>query len=245
MGPLRELFALARERLDSLCGFMNAVTPVTGALWALGGDVRTGLAQSAGVTLMTSVFSCVNSRLLEPLAGGLAALCAAASLSDLTPGISAAVKKLFVTALGFMMTVFTFVLGIQTQLSKSADTLAMRSVRFAFSGFVPVVGSLVGESARSVSAALSAVRASAGTLIAAAVVTVVAAPLIAAAIFKLCLRLGAFFASLCSMKELAGLFGGLNDACSLVLALLLSSGVYFIISASFFIFSGAALGGVS
>ncbi|MBQ9544943.1 MAG: hypothetical protein IJV00_07445 [Clostridia bacterium] len=244
LGPLYSLFGSVVERIRGLCAFMVSLIPVTGALWAMGGNTGCAAAQSAGLVLVSDVFAYLTDRILVPLSGSLFALSAAAAASDGALRINRTVKRAFVTGLSFLMSVFVFILGFQTSLSKASDTLSMRTAKFAFSGFIPGVGSLVGESARTVAAAVGYVRSVSGTLCAAAVVVICCAPIASVAAFKLALWGGSVFASLCSCPAMSAFLDELNELLGLLLGAALCVGVYFLISLSVFVMTGTALGGV-
>lgn len=242
--PLFGLFNSVIVRIKELCAFMLSLIPVTGALWVMGGDAGSAAAQSAGLVLVSDVFAYLTDRVLVPLSGGLFALSAAGALSDAAPRINRTVKRAFVTGLSFLMSVFVFILGFQTGLAKASDSLAMRTAKFALSGFIPGVGSLVGESARTVAAAVGYVRSVSGTLCAAAVVVLCCAPIASVAAFKLVLWGGSVFASLCSCPKMSAFLDELNELLGLLLGAAVCVGVYFLISLAVFAMTGSALGGV-
>ena len=242
--PLFGLFDSVIDRIKALCAFMVSLIPVTGALWVMGGNTGCAAAQSAGLLLVSDVFAYLTDRVLIPLSGSLFALSAAGAAADSAPRINRTVKRAFVTGLSFLMSVFVFILGFQTSLAKSSDTLAMRTAKFAFSGFIPGVGSLVGESARTVASAVGYVRSASGTLCAAAVVVLCCAPIASVAAFKLALWGGSVFASLCSCPKMSSFLDELNELLGLLLGAAVCVGVYFLISLAVFVMTGTALGGV-
>ena len=87
------------------------------------------------------------------------------SASGLGPGIRsllATFKKHYATLLAFLMMLLLAMLATQSALSASADTLAMRGIRFATGNLIPIVGGSVSELLRTVSAGIQYLRTTLG-----------------------------------------------------------------------------------
>ncbi len=229
------------ERVGELSNFMVSLLPVTGILWAAGGTPACGVVQSKGILMAVDAFSVLCYRLLLPLVYCLFALSLASALFPIVPGIHKTVKKAFVSSTVFFMTLLLSLLSFQTELSKSADGLAARSVKFAFSSFVPIVGNLVGESARTVGAAVSYLKNTTGIFAVTVILWLVAVPLVGLICAKLSLWAGGIFARLCSCGSVAAFLEEASEILSMLMASLLCVSVYFILSLAIFCRSAPAL----
>ena len=161
------LFSLQRDRFlqifsffKTLRGFCAAALPLMGILYAMGGNVGVAAANHGMLTLFLSVLETAVSSTVMPIAG----ICLALALPDAVSGrfnlrsIAFLIKRTFVLALSFLMTLLCGVLGMQTVLAKGSDTLALRAMRFAAGSFLPVVGGSVSEALRTVAGSVQYLR---------------------------------------------------------------------------------------
>lgn len=149
------------DRLNRLTG---AVIPLSGALWAVGGNVTAATASSAGLSLYLTVLEEAVGNSIVPFCG----ICMAfTTVSAVDPNIRlgsflSSLKKHYTTFLAFLMTLLLAMLGFQTTLAARADSLAMRGAKFAAGNLIPVVGGSVSELLRTVSAGVSYLRGTVG-----------------------------------------------------------------------------------
>lgn len=142
-----------------------SLIPLMGTLYALGGNVRAAVANHAVMTAFLSLSEALCSGAVLPVAGS----CLALALPDALTGkttlkpLSTLIKRTFTLGLSFLMLLLSFLLSLQTTLAAGADTLALRTVRFAAGSFLPVVGSSVSEALKTVSGSISYLRTLAGS----------------------------------------------------------------------------------
>lgn len=104
-------------------------------------------------------------------------------------GVSGELKKALTFLLAAAGTVFTTVMAHQTALAKSADSVALRSLKFASGNMIPVIGGALGEAADGYLAGVSLIRSASGTLAAAAVISYVLPALLKIAVLRAGFRL--------------------------------------------------------
>lgn len=235
------LVPLVCQRIDGICTLMLSLLPVSAALWVAGATSSCAVGHGTAVILGAEAFGAVTNGFLTRLFGRLWAFCVCGALHSGMAGLIKVFKKLCITLLVFMLSLFVFILGTQTTLAKSADGIVARSVKFAFSGFVPLVGSLLGESARNVAAAVSHVKNTVGFGASSAMIIWSVGPVCAIVAKKFCLWAGAFMARLASMDGVAAFLEGVNELLSILMALMLSVCIYFILTASVFCTTGVNL----
>lgn len=168
---LLALFSMGYHGLSSVQDYLNtlssmsaAVLPLLGVLYATGGNLSAAVASSTGLSVFMTLMEELVARTVLPLCG----ICLAFSLIsalDTAPQLGtliSSLKKGYTTALSFLMMLLLAMLGTQTTLGARADSLAMRSVRFAASNLIPVVGGSVGELLRTVTAGVGYLRGTVG-----------------------------------------------------------------------------------
>ncbi len=158
-GSIRSAIAYF-EQLNRLTG---AVIPLSGALWAMGGNVTAATTSSAGLSVYLTVLEEAVGNSVVPFCGICIAFSAVGAINpDLRFGtLISSLKKHYTTFLAFLMTILLAMLGFQTVLAARADSLAIRGAKFAAGNMIPVVGGSVSELLRTVSAGISYLR---GTL---------------------------------------------------------------------------------
>lgn len=140
--------------LERVCSLMNAMIPVTGAVWAMGGNVSTAAVGSAGLYSFLAVCENLCAKTVMPVCGFCTALALCNTLSPEMgiKGFAGAVKKIYTFVLGLIMTILVASLGSQTALSSAADGTVARTAKMVSSTVIPVVGGAVGDTLRTVGA---------------------------------------------------------------------------------------------
>lgn len=243
LGRLSGILESVTERIGALCDFVLSLLPVTGVLWAAGGTPGCSVVQSASLMMAIDAFSFLSHRLLLPLVQWVFSFSVISCLSPAVPRIAKTLKKAFVSGCTFLMTLLITLLSFQTMLAKSADSVVARSVKFAFSGFVPIVGGLLGESARTVGAAVSHIKNVTGAFGLGVILFLVTVPFALLVSTKLALWMASLLAQLCSCVSVAGFLEEINEGLSMLMALLLSVSVYFILVIALFCKTAPVIGG--
>ncbi len=155
-----DLFRKMESFLGQLCSMMTALVPVMGAVSLGTGETASASVNRIGLTLFITVLSQLQRWLFTPLAQALYSLSMVTAVCNKVPlgSFTASVKKLFMTLFSFMMLVYSFVYGMQNTLAKSADSLGLRTVKFAMSSFIPMVGGTVADAFSAVREGMGAVR---------------------------------------------------------------------------------------
>lgn len=149
---------------DTVRALCVALLPLMGALYAMGGNVSAAVAHHGVMSVFLAVLEGFATTTALPVAGIcltlalLDSVCDGVSLRSLTTLI----KRTYTFGLSLFMLLLCGVLGLQTTLCKGADTLALRTVRFAVGSFLPVVGGSVSESLRTVAGSVAYLRGTVG-----------------------------------------------------------------------------------
>ena len=156
------------DAVSTYLGRLNTATvaaiPLLGVLYSIGGNVTAAAASSTGLTVYLGVMENLIGRSIIPFCGiCLSFSWISASGFGLRIGtLLTTFKKHYTTLLGFLMTILLGALAAQTTLGASADSLAMRSAKFAAGNLIPVVGGSVAELLRTVSAGVGYLRTTIG-----------------------------------------------------------------------------------
>lgn len=220
------------EYLSQLEKLTAATIPLTGALYAMGGNVATAVASTAGLSVYLTLLQGIVGKSILPFCG----LCLTLSaLNAADEGLAFAsflstVKKNYTTLLAFLMMLLLAMLSMQSTLGAKSDTLAMRSVKFAAGNLIPVVGGSVSELLRTVSAGVGYLRSTVGICAVLLLLLTLLPTLIHLFLLRLTWQIGGSVAHLLGCKneqklldEFASLNGYLIAAVSICSSVLLLS----------------------
>ena len=164
MGNIWATVSAAVAVIKGSATFMLSFVPIFASIVALSGGAVTSV--SMGVLLIGAAQLVVSmaSGVILPMMGGYLGIGICESVSPLIgkSGIGDSVKKISMWLLSFVSTVFTGILGIQTVVNASADSLSLKTAKFIIGTSVPVAGATISEAISTVSASLSTLRASVG-----------------------------------------------------------------------------------
>ena len=149
--------------LKSMDNLINALLPVMTLLYTLGGNAASSIVNSMGISFTLTLFNFIIQHLVTPvlkICFGLTIAGEVGALKGVTQ-ITKTIKIIITVLLSAVITIFSIFLLFKTNLSVASDSVAARTVKFAGS-FIPVIGSPLGESVRSIMSGLSLIKSSTG-----------------------------------------------------------------------------------
>lgn len=151
---------------DRICALANAMIPIMGALYAMGGNVGSAVVHHSSLMIFMNVVENFCAKTVLPVSGICMAFAAAGALSpDISlGGISGSFKKMYTNTLTFIMTVFGTVMAAQNLLASKADNIAGKTAKFAVGNLVPVVGSALSGTIGTVGTSVEYIRSSVGVI---------------------------------------------------------------------------------
>ena len=215
----QSMIALARETITKISDFTALLLPVlSSSLAASGGSVSAGTLLAGGSFAM-SLLTKLASGVLIPLVYLYILLATAESATD--GGGLGKIRELcgWLVRLSIkgLCAVFTAYLSLSRVLTGSAAAQA------AFSGMVPVVGSILSDASESLLASAGLIRSAAGAFGMLAVLAMALAPFMQLGAFYLALRLAGAIGADAVSKAHAGLISNLASAMGYMLAIAASA----------------------
>ena len=136
-----------------LVGIMSAMIPITGTVWAMGGNISTASAGTSALYVFLNVCELIFAKSLVPVCCLFTALALCNTLSPEMgmKGLTGALKKTYGFFIALIMTILTASLSAQTTLCAAADSTGARAARLVSSNIIPMVGASVGETLRTLS----------------------------------------------------------------------------------------------
>ena len=157
--------------IRSLTALVNGVTPLACALTAASGNLHGAAVGRASLMLLYALFENLYTVLLLPsvrvsfcfaLVGNIGGLFRPDAWGN-------CIRRLFIWCLALLGVALSFVIGVQNVIARSADSLTMRTVKFAMGSFIPLVGGALSEALGTAVSSLRLIRSGCGVVCAVAI----------------------------------------------------------------------------
>ncbi|MBQ8408790.1 MAG: hypothetical protein IJY39_08000 [Clostridia bacterium] len=234
VASLLHIEAYFQALLSAVASFL----PLSGVLYAMGGNLTAAASASASLSVILAVCEFFCAKTVIPV------FCVCLSLSMLSAfdgagalvgqNLSGRIRKWYTTSLGFVMMLLTTALGAQSIITAKADGIAMRGVKLAVSGFVPISGGTVSSTLGTMAASVELIRGSVGVIGMISLLLMLLPVLLELAVMRGILSLAAFVAGMLGcgseqrlLGELEGLYGYLEGVAVLAAAVfLIAMGIF-------------------
>lgn len=223
--------------------FMLSFVPIFASIVALSGGTVTAVSMNTLLLGAAQTVGSVCAFVILPLMGGYLAMSITAGVSPLInqSGLVQSVKKVTLWFLSLLTTVFLGILGIQTAVNSSADTLSLKTAKFILGSCVPVAGGVLSESVSTVSASVSLLRSSVGIYGVFALAAMVLPIVLELVLWRLSLFVCTGVAELFELPKISGIIKAVDTMISLLLGIVLLVSGLFIISLAVVIGAGKGL----
>lgn len=161
-----EIVDFSIEYIKLLCGAMNSFAPVMSVLYIMSGAITSATVSNTAIMLFLSIIENFILYALSPIIKLCICFSITSSISgsiDLS-GISKTIRSVFTSACTLVLSIFSFVMSYQSVLGHSADSLSLRTARFAVGNFIPVVGGFVSDSLKTVASSVSYIKNACGVV---------------------------------------------------------------------------------
>ena len=231
-GSLDSLIGLGAETIGQLDTFSKALLPTLAAAMAASGQVSTAAFQQVTtVFLVDLLMDLINGLLLPLVYLYIGVLTASACLSESSlPALAEGLKKAVTWLLATALVAFTVYLSVARVIAGAADGATVKVAKAAISGAVPVVGSIIAETAETVLAGAGMLKNTIGVFGTLAILAACAYPFLQLGVQYLLYKLTAYLASAVGAPGLCKLIDGLGGAFGLVLGMTGSCAVLLLVS---------------
>ncbi|MBR5294986.1 MAG: hypothetical protein IKU24_00170 [Clostridia bacterium] len=227
---------LVISSISSVHSFFIASLPITTILMTMMGAGGSAATLSSSINFVFGLVSAVIDQYLVPLMNTLFCFSMIDGVSDCAlGGLISFVKKSVKIICVLFFTLVSAILSLQNVLASAADSLAMRSVRFAAGNFIPVVGSLVGENAKTLSASFQVVKSECGVLCLLVLLFIILKPILFIVVQKTFLSFAGMIGEILGESKCKGLFTSLSSLLDILMALMISEGCYLIFYITLFL----------
>ena len=228
--------------IDTVSSFFSGAVPILCSITLAGGGVSGAAAQAAGMNTVLSVVGGGFIASLSLVSGFSLAMGLAVSLG----GEGAATvgkwsKGIFLWIFGIATALLMGTMSLQTLISSSADSAAMRTAKYMASGYIPFVGGTVSASLSTLAAGLSYVKGVVGASMIAVIFMLFLPPLVLALSYRLALSVASGFAALTGVCSAEKSFSSFRSFFDMLIGVYCLCCILFAFEIVLFIKSGVAV----
>ncbi len=217
--------------LERLCSIMNLITPVMETIYLSTGALTQGTVSTQAVMLFVTVAGNFSGNLLRPLISLIFTLSAVASICDEVKmsHLIGTLRKFLQRLIQLFTMFFSFMLASQSILARSADSLGMRTARFALGSFIPVAGGTIAEALATLREGMSLIKNVAGIGGILLILLLLLPDILSLFFYKFALYLTATAADLLKLDRFAAMSNDIHGIMELLLAVVLFTGLMFLL----------------
>lgn len=230
--PVFRLIASVGGAIKGMAAFMLAFVPVYGGILLSNGMAVTAGGFSGVMLITAQVVTQLCSFVILPMICMHLSLSVSSAASPILGRSSLAdtIKKAANWILSLTMTIFLAVLGTQTALSSSADSVASKTARFVVGSTVPLVGSAVSEAAGTVKSCMALIGTSAGMYGMIALLFTALPVVLQLAMWRLGTQAAAAVCALLGQGKTEWMLKAVDTSLSFMIGIIVCIGMLFIIS---------------
>lgn len=226
------LIRLGAETVRLLNDYGKLFIPVMTAALAAQGYMGSSSALYAGTVLFNSLLSTAITKLVLPLIYVYLCLCVVSSAigEDILQKMCDLIKWLMTWTLKTILYCFTGYISLTGIISKTMDASAVKAVKLAISGAVPVVGGILSDASETLLASVAFMKNAAGVYGAFAIICILIEPFLQISVQYLLLKLTAAICSIFGGKQEVTLVQSFSSAMGVLLGMTGTVSVLLLIS---------------
>ncbi len=234
--PLTKCFSAVQEHIEAISGFMISFVPTGVMLHTASGNTLSAALMSSALPASITAIQLICVSILLPITKSCLSISAVNSFcsNPALEGLNSALKGIALWICGFTFTVFTGILSLQTILQASADNIAMKGLKYGAAKLIPVAGGMISESMKTVIAGMKYIKNIVGISGILFIVYTLIVPICYICAVKLSVTVLVHTAKICDTGTIRTFLEGVQGIINILLALLLVSGVSFIIVLAMF-----------
>ncbi|MCD7846820.1 MAG: stage III sporulation protein AE [Oscillospiraceae bacterium] len=219
--------------------FMASYIPIFATITAASGNTAGAGAYNALVLYASEAVSLIAGQVLKPILVCMLVMSCTQAVNPDLPNLTGTLKRALTYIVGIIMTVFVGVIGLQTTVGRTGNSILLRAGKYLVSSFVPLIGMSLSESYQAVSQSLGTLRSAVGALGIVIIVLILAVPIITMCIYRTTFIILDWTCSITGSYRLSALMRGIGDVYSLGVTLLIIYALMFLISTGMIMLIGS------
>lgn len=222
VAAVSDILGRTLELLSAASVFITAFIPIFAGVLAVMGRTASASAANAVTLAATQLFSQLAVNFLAPLCGAIMGLSITGAIHPQlnVSRLGELIRKTVVWTLSLLMTIFMSILSLQTFVTASADSVLIRTAKFAVSSGVPIVGGTISDAVATVHGSLELIKSSVGTYGIVAAAVMILPTLINVGAYRLAVMAAETVSDVFGVKELTALLKSCGAVMSIILAVI-------------------------
>lgn len=231
LAAFHEIYEMCADAVTTMTSLMGVSLPLLFTLTAASGGASSSTVMNTVITGAVTGFSFVILKILMPAVFISCVMIIINSLGQRSyiKKMSQLLRSFALFATGFMITVFTGLSAVQGMMTKSADSLIIRTARYSIDNFIPVVGGFTADSLEMLLSCITSLRSGIGIAGVIILVLLLIGPLLRVCAIVLVFRLTAAVLEPMGNDRVSDCMSDMGNAVMILGALLLLSTMMFII----------------
>ena len=231
LAAFHEIYEMCADAVTTMTSLMGVSLPLLFTLTAASGGASSSTVMNTVITGAVTGFSFVILKILMPAVFISCVMIIINSLGQRSyiKKMSQLLRSFALFATGFMITVFTGLSAVQGMMTKSADSLLIRTARYSIDNFIPVVGGFTADSLEMLLSCITSLRSGIGIAGVIILVLLLTGPLLRVCAIVLVFRLTAAVLEPMGNDRVSDCMSDMGNAVMILGALLLLSTMMFII----------------
>ena len=164
IGPITNVIERTVLDIGKSGEFMLAFIPVFSGIMATSGAVTSAGFYSGIMLGVINIMLQVTINVIVPIIGIYFGFCMVGSINDTisVQGIISTFKTTILWALGFVFTIFIGIMSLQGVITSTGDTMAIKTAKFMFGSFIPIIGATISEAFNSIQGCVGVIKSTVG-----------------------------------------------------------------------------------
>lgn len=238
----------AGEFFKRICIVMNSMIPVMTALYLSGGNTAGAAVASSSLLIQINLIELCATAVALPAVCACMALTLADTLrtgEGSLSGIVGSIKHTLAFIFGLCSTLLMASLSAQNILAAAGDNAGARAVKFVAGNMIPVVGSTVGESLRTLATSVKLLRSTVGVAGIVTVALLLLPFIIGLFLTRFALSSAASVGEIIGCKSIVKLYRELASLYGYIIAAAAMASLLCVLSLTLFALGSTAIGGLS
>ena len=238
----------AGEFFKRICIVMNSMIPVMTALYLSGGNTAGAAVASSSLLIQINLIELCATAVVLPAVCACMALTLADTLrtgEGSLSGIVGSIKHTLAFIFGLCSTLLMASLSAQNILAAAGDNAGARAVKFVAGNMIPVVGSTVGESLRTLATSVKLLRSTVGVAGIVTVALLLLPFIIGLFLTRFALSSAAAVGEMIGCKSIVKLYRELASLYGYIIAAAAMASLLCVLSLTLFALGSTAIGGLS
>ncbi len=240
-------FSFVQMLFDDFCtfieqvnSFMLVIVPAMSALMLSGGEITSSAVFGNILAAVVTFLETLCSGALLPLLSALLCISVTSKVCsevDIS-GFSKLINNVITFVLSAVMLALTCVMTFQSVIAKSADTAAVKGVKFVLGNAIPIVGGALADAVSTVASSVGIVKAATGIGGAVVICVMFAVPVLKFIMWKVMFESVSAISCAFSLKKESAFFSEMAEITGFLIAIMASVAIFFIIALTAVSFTG-------